>query len=1057
MDHLPNNEQQRLRALRKHTVSDTLSGEVFDNIIKLAAVVCNTPIAVLSFVDEDQLLFSASIGLTDTSGIRKESFCETVIEKREFYQTSISISSSDSGKHYPVKGNASVAFYAGYPLVDTSGFAIGTICVLGYETKELTPSQIQALGLLAKEVMTHLKTRSERKALQTYLDLFNLSDEMMCIAGVDGYFKSINPAFEKVLGWDENYLLSTSFIDLVHPDDREATQNEIESLKQGNKTINFVHRFRNKYGEYKTLQWSATPEPKEGKLYAIARDITQENQKDMELSLSEERARIFFENSQGFMCTHDLNGKFTSVNEAGAAILGYTKAEILSKDLFNIVPQRRHELVVDYLAEIKRAGSAKGQMVTTHKNGEYHIWQYNNILERDLTGEPYVIGNAIDVTERYRLEEDLRRTKETLEQTNRVARVGGWELDLQRQKLSWTSITKEIHEMPADFQPTLDEAINFYKEGSSRETIGKIVQQALVNGKAWDIELQVITGKGREIWVRVIGNAEGEPGNYKRLYGTFQDITSIVEQREALVFAMQKAENANSAKSEFLANMSHEIRTPLNGVIGFTDLLMKTHLNDTQQQYLSIVNQSANALLGIINDILDFSKIEAGKLELNIEKCDVYELASQTANIISYQVQKNGLEMLLDVSTELPRFIYADSIRLKQVLVNLLSNAAKFTQKGEIELKIACVQSDENQTRLRFSVRDTGIGIPKEKQFTIFEAFSQEDTSTTKKYGGTGLGLTISNKLLALMGSNLELESRPGSGSTFYFEVSFRSEKGEPIVWHDIEKIREVLIVDDNENNRIILQQILGLKNIKVTEARNGLEALQLLVGGNKYDVILMDYHMPVMDGLETITKIRQNIYPSAAQQPIILLHSSADDEKIIEACKELNVSSHLVKPLKIDDIYSSLERLSHEEQAVFMPDPESEEAVTSENLTILIAEDNPVNMMLVRSILNRLVPGAILIEVSNGLEAVEYCSQHKPDLVLMDIQMPEMNGCEATENIRKQDQRQSVPIVALTAGNVLGEKEKCLNAGMNDYVVKPIREENIVDILSKWLGNDSV
>lgn len=1054
MGQIPDSEQQRLRALRKHNVYDTVSGEAFDNITKLAAIVCNTPIAILSFVDEDELSFRSAIGLKDNSGSREGSFCETVIHKGEFYETNISSLKDNAGKHYPVDEDSAITFYAGYPLIDNSGFAIGTICVLDYQNKQLSQTQIDALSLLAKEVMILIKARSERKALRTYLDLFNLSDEMMCIAGVDGYFKSINPAFEKVLGWDENHLLTISFLELVHPDDVEVTQREIESLKEGRKTINFVHRFMTPSGEYKTLQWSATPEPKEGRLYAIARDITEESQKDRELSLSEERARIFFENSQGFMCTHDLNGKFTSVNEAGAAILGYTKAEILGMDLFNIVPQRRHELVIEYLDEIKREGSSKGQMVTLHKNGDYHIWQYNNILERNLTGEPYVIGNAIDVTERYRLEEDLRRTKETLEQTNRVARVGGWELDVQRQKLSWTSITKEIHEMPADFQPTLVEAINFYKEGPSREIIGQAVEEALISGIGWDLELQVVTGKGNDIWVRVIGNAEGEPGNYKRLYGTFQDITQIVEQREALVLAMQKAENANIAKSEFLANMSHEIRTPLNGVIGFTDLVMKTKLNDTQEQYLSIVNQSANALLSTINDILDFSKIEAGKLELNVEKCDIYELAGQAADIISYQVQKKGLEMLLDVSPELPRFIYADSIRLKQVLVNLLGNASKFTQKGEIELKIASLEPGDNETTIRFSVRDTGIGIPKEKQVKIFEAFSQEDTSTTKRYGGTGLGLTISNKLLALMDSHLELNSEHGVGSTFYFDVSFKSEAGEPIVWQDIDDVKNVLIVDDNENNRIILNQILALKNISVTEARNGLEALQLLVGGNKYDVIFMDYHMPVIDGLETIKKIRESIYPTAEQQRIILLHSSADDEKIIEACQELYVSNHLVKPLKIDDIYKSLTRLSYEEQALVIPEEQEESVASSKNFTILIAEDNPVNMMLVRSILNRLVPGAVLIEVGNGLEAVEYCKLHKPDLVLMDIQMPEMNGCEATEIIRKQDQTQSVPIVALTAGNILGEKEKCLNAGMNDFVVKPIREENIVEILSKWLEN---
>jgi PAS domain S-box-containing protein len=1047
---IPNIELLRLRVVKNYDIIDTAQEEAFDRIAELASLICDSPVAMISIVDDDRLWFKSRVGLSLSEAPRSHSFCELAFQGNNVFEVrDVAIDKRFSENNFVCCDT--ISFYAGFPLVDPNGYAIGTLCVMDYSPRSLTQKQKKSLELLAKEVMILIIDRAGRREMQSFRKLFNLSNDLICVAGTDGFFKSVNPAFEKVLGWAQSFLLSTSFFDLVHPDDIEITRDEIAKLAEGKRTINFVHRFRASSGDYKTLQWVATPEPSDGSLYAIARDISDERLKEYELSASEERARIFFENSQGFMCTHDLRGRFSAVNEAGAAILGYSKSDILDMSLFDIVPSQRHELVEDYLSAIKSAGQSKGQMVTRHKDGRYHIWQYNNILEKSLEGEDYVIGNAIDITERYTLEEALKKTKETLEQTNRVAQVGGWDFDIKKQKLLWTSVTKEMHGMPPEFEPSLQEAISFYKEGDSRAKIIEAVDNALQNGADWDMELEVVTRQGDEIWIRVIGNVEMDNGLSKRLYGTFQDISQIVYQREELKQAILRAENASMAKSEFLANMSHEIRTPLNGVIGFTDLVLKTKLNDTQEQYLSIVNQSANALLSIINDILDFSKIEAGQLELNVERCDIYEMASQAADIISYQVQSQGLEMLLDISPELPRFIYTDPIRLKQILVNLLGNAAKFTKQGEVELKIMPVREATENVTVRFLVRDTGIGIRQEKQNKIFEAFSQEDTSTTKRYGGTGLGLTISNKLLALMDSQLQLDSQPGEGSTFYFDVTLRFEHGEPIQWENIKSLNRALIVDDNDNNRNILNQMLLPGNIQTTLVKSGLEALQLLAAGNRYDVVLIDYHMPIMDGLETIKKIRENIYHTAEQQPIVLLHSSADDETIIDACLKFDVGGHLVKPIKSDDIYQLLSRLNLKQDiASFKPDSNTIEA---KSRTILVAEDNPVNMMLVRSILNRIAPGVLLIEVANGLEAVEYCQGNRPDLVLMDIQMPEMNGCEATQAIRKLDETLRVPIIALTAGNVKGEREKCFEAGMNDFVAKPIKEENIVEILNKWLA----
>ncbi|MDR3679064.1 MAG: PAS domain S-box protein [Flavipsychrobacter sp.] len=1320
----PKDEKERLKALQNYAILDSLSEEEFDRITELASLICDVPISLISLVDDDRQWFKSKLGLDVSETPRGLAFCQYAILNTDTLEVEDATLDERFKANPLVTGNPNIRFYAGHPLIDPQGYALGTLCVIDREPKVLTEQQKRALQLLAKDAMNLIVERRQKAELKNFESLFQLSNDMICVAGTDGFFRKVNPAFKKVLGWDAELLLSISFLDLVHPDDLERTKHELQLLTEGHNTINFTHRFKTESGNYKVLQWVATPEPLTGSLFAIARDITEEKEKELQLVLSEERARAFFENSQGFMCTHDLRGKFLSVNGAGATILGYTKEEILQRTLFDIIPASRHPFVEAYLTEIAQSGRFKGQMVTQHKDGTYRIWMYNNILETTAEGDKYVIGNGIDITERHKLEEDLKKTKETLEQTNKVARVGGWEMDLKKQKVTWTSVTREIHGVDADYEPKLESALLFYKEGESRDKITEAVNQAIEHGRPWDIELQIVNQLGKELWVRALGNPEFIDGVCTRLFGAFQDIdkskkaeldvirsrkllndvlqaasevsiiatdtngtinvfnagaermlgytaeemvgkqspaiihssdemvargkelttelghtvegfnvftakvdiigseqrewtyvkkdgtkrivslvctaiqdvneqiigylgiarditerkvveralvtekarlsafvehapaavamfdndmkyvavskrwmedyhltgqnvigishydifpgipderralhtrilhglverreeepivslngdnenqyiawemrpwyqydgsiggmmmftqniSSIISQREELKIAKIHAEQASVAKSEFLANMSHEIRTPLNGVIGFTDLVLKTNLNETQQQYLTIVNQSANALLSIINDILDFSKIEAGKLELDAEKCDLYEMSCQATDIITYQVQNKGLEMLLNVSPDLPRFIYADSVRLKQILINLLGNASKFTQKGEIELKIETLATQGDQTEIRFSVRDTGIGIKPEKQEKIFEAFSQEDSSTTKKYGGTGLGLTISNKLLGLMDSRLQLYSKQGVGSTFYFDVMFKSEAGEAINWENIDQVKNVLVVDDNDNNRMIIAQMLLLKNIQTTEARNGYEALQLLASGARYDVILMDYHMPFMDGLETIRKIRESFYATPEEQPIIMLHSSSDDGMIIKACDELQVSQRLVKPIKMQDIYNGLARL-HKKDKKVVEDNAHQSEITAGQFTILIAEDNMVNMLLAHTIIQKIAPNAIVLEAKNGVEAIAYYKKQIPDLILMDVQMPEMNGYEATQTIRQLEGSKHIPIIALTAGNVKGEKEKCLAAGMDDFVVKPIVEETLAVTLNKWLDIDA-
>ncbi|MBB5436390.1 PAS domain S-box-containing protein [Pedobacter sp. AK017] len=1050
---LPENEKERLRVLHNSQVFDPTYEAHFERITELAASTCDIPIAFITLIDQNKQWYrSNKIFTSDEIAIENEFYRQTINSAGilEVLDPGEDIRFITNANHQYIK----ISYYAGIPLIDSSGNIIGTLSLFDTKPKnELTSKQKRIIELLSIEVISLVNEIKSKKELNHFLKLYKSSHDLICEADIDGFLKRVNPAFTNTLGWQEQDLLNNSFYSFIHPYDLQPTSDELKKLSDGKNAVNFSNRFKTKKGEYRTLQWSVTTETDSQKILAIARDVTKDKNLQQKILTSESRLKSFIENAQGLMFTHDLSGNLLFINNAGAHYLGYTKQEMQSMGLFDLIPKDHHAALNDYLREIKNKGKAQGLMTTAHKKGNHIIWIFNCVLENNVTNKPYVICNSIDITERHNLVKELRTRNKKLELANDIARLGNWELNMVEQKLTWSEVTRQIFEVGHDFEPSLESELLYYKPGTTRENRFNALNAAVLHGNSWDLELELLTAKGNAIWIRSIGVPEFLEGRCYKISGTIQDITKIKRMEANLISAKEDAESANKAKSEFLANMSHEIRTPLNGIIGFTDLLIKTQLNETQQQYLSIVTQSGNALLNTINDILDFSKIEAGKLEMNWSKFNLYEMAEESADVIKYQVQSKGLEMLLNISADLPKYIWADELRLKQILINLLGNAVKFTESGEIELKVEALTNPElPEIKYRFSVRDTGIGINPDKKLKIFDAFSQEDASTTKRYGGTGLGLTISNKLLGLMNSQLQVESVIGKGSVFYFEIILQSEPGESIEIQNLDKIKNVLIVDDNKNNRLIINKMLSLKQIRSVEAGSGHEAISMISKGEKFDVILMDYHMPDLDGLETIKKIREILKDSDKDQPIVLLHSSSD-ETIIKACEELNVHHRLLKPIKLKDMYSSLFRVISKKTE--KPGAAVQEAERMDDpIQVLIAEDNAVNMLLAKTIVRRIAPNATIFEAKNGLEALELYKTTKIDIVLMDIQMPEMNGYEATKKIRAVRHKPHTPIIALTAGNVKGEKEKCFAAGMDDFISKPVVAHTIALSLKKWLKN---
>ena len=931
-----------------------------------------------------------------------------------------------------------------------------------------------------------------------------------------GIIQSLNKATEKLFGYTRDELIGKNISMLAAQPYRDAHDDYLRNyLKTGEKkvigTVQEVVAQRKDGSPFPIrLGVSEVVQNHVHMFTGVVQDLTETKRAQQSLQESEETFRRMASAANSAIVMLDYQGNITFWNRRAEEIFGWGSDEVMGKNAHSVMVPK------EYMADFEKAfplfqrtgkGSFIGktrEVTALHKNGlEFPVEIALSAV--NINGHWNAIAVINDITERKHSEQALLHLTQAIEQSPVSVMITSLEGDIEYVNQVFTDRTGYSKEQVLGNNPRL------LKSGNTKKEEYKDLWGTIRRGAKWRGELLNKTQSGAVFWEEAVispmYNAKGDMTHFiaikediskrkkdeeeavqqvKEIEKSYRDLEKsrqaalsimqdansqkkraekalqqLAKSQYALHQAKELAEQANQAKSSFLATMSHEIRTPMNAILGMSYLALQTELNSKQRGYIEKVNLSAESLLGILNDILDFSKIEAGKLEMESIRFDLDKVFDNLANIVGLKAEQKGLEFIFDIAPETPLSLIGDPLRLGQVLLNLGSNAVKFTDTGEVVISCQPLESAENVVTLKFSVKDTGIGLEDEQISKLFTAFSQADSTTTRKYGGTGLGLTISKQLVEMMGGEISLESELDEGSVFSFTARFNIDE------QSLEERRQLpeailgeraLVVDDNSSSREILSHLLKGFGLDVDTVDSGMAALTLLqraaLTEQPYKVLIIDWKMPGMDGLSTVRKIKD--IPALAETTAIIMVTAYNADELRREAKDIAIHGVLVKPVNSSLLLNTLLdnfgfSVQNERRSVKPITQRLDSAKRLRGAKILLVEDNKLNQELVFELLTNV--GILVCLANNGQEALQMLDTEPFDGVLMDVQMPVMNGLVATSKIRQLEKFQNLPIIAMTAGATIEDRDAVIQVGMNDYISKPIDVYQMFSTMAKWIS----
>ncbi len=723
----------------------------------------------------------------------------------------------------------------------------------------------------------------------------------------------------------------------------------------------------------------------------------------------------------------------------------------------------------EILAELAQGNIIINRQVQLLIPDSLETWVLATYMPMQYQGEKAVLGWFYDITERIQAQAALSKQLEIQLQTEETLRIANEEKNAIFDSVSLGIVLLKERQI-LRCNRKLEEVFGYqhremlgkssrlwYRDEAAYDAVGRDMEQQIAEYGIYQTELELVRKDGCLFWARMLTRMIDPQNPALGQVGVIEDITLQLEAAEALRKAKELAEEAARMKADFLANMSHEIRTPMNAIMGLSYLAMKTELTAKQREYLQKIQASSQHLLGIINDILDFSKIEAGKLAVERIEFDMEKVLDNVAGLIQEKATDKGLELIFDVALDVPYVLIGDPLRLGQVLINFGSNAVKFTERGEIRIVVRKHEENDQEVVLKLAVEDTGIGLTPEQTAKLFQSFQQADSTTTRKYGGTGLGLAISKNLAELMGGEIGVNSELGKGSQFWFTARLGkcAEFRRALVPHPDLRGKRILVVDDNDNARSVLMELLGSMSFVVDQASSGFAAIEAVKQaantGKPYEVIFVDWQMPNMDGAELAHIIRvMKLEP----QPKLLLLTAHEREEVRRSAIEAGIDEILIKPVNasilFDSVVTAFAAEARTSTALAADSSESDNLAEFAGAQILLVDDNEMNQQIGKELLEDV---GLRVDVAvNGQEAVEKVQQKNYSVVLMDMQMPVMDGITATLAIRKLPEFDKLPIIAMTANAMQQDRERCLDAGMNDHIAKPIEPSDLWAVLRKWL-----